>query len=79
MAHMVSPAGDMEVNMATVSRKGNQLVIIGQMGVWDSEIYFTPEEALRLAMSMLNASLLPYFLSLPFVVLYRKLFRSESK
>jgi hypothetical protein len=75
---MVSPAGDMEVNLSKVSRKGNQLVIIGQMGVWDSEIYFTPEEAMSLALSMLNLSLLPYFFSLPFMIIYRKLFQRES-
>ncbi|MBI2869818.1 MAG: hypothetical protein HYX96_08345 [Chloroflexi bacterium] len=78
MARMVSPAGDMEVSLSRLSRCGNQFVITGQIGIWDSDIYFTPEETMRVALRMLRLSLLAYFAALPFVVLYRRLFRKGT-
>ena len=79
MAHMVSPAGDMEVSLLRISRVGDQIVIVGRIGVWDSEIYFAPEENMRLARSMLSASLLLYLLWLPFLILYRRLVHRGQK
>ena len=79
MTHMVSPAGDMEVSLLRISRVGDQIVIVGRIGVWDSEIYFAPEEIMRLARSMLSASLLLYLLWLPFLILYRRLVHRGQK
>lgn len=76
MALMVSPAGDMDVKIARISAIGNQLVITGQIGVWDSEIYFPPEEVCYLARLTLSLSLLRYIVTLPFVYLARKLSKS---
>jgi len=72
MARMISPAGDMDVKIARISAVGNQLVITGQIGVWDSEIYFAPEEVCYLAKSMLSLSFLRYVVTLPFAYLRRK-------
>ena len=78
MAHMVSPAGDMDVRIARVSAVGNQLVIAGQIGVWDSEIYFPPEEVCHLARLALSLSLLRYIMTLPFTYLAQRLRKSPK-
>lgn len=78
MAHMVSPAGDMDVRIARISAVGNQLVITGQIGVWDSEIYFSPEEVCYLARLALSLPLLRYIVTLPFAYLVRKLSKSPE-
>ena len=67
MAHMVSPAGDMDVKMTRISSEGNQLVLEGQIGVWDAHIYFQPAEVAHLARLMLNPSFLKYIVILPFI------------
>lgn len=69
MAQMISPAGEMEVKIADISRDGSRLVITGQIGVWDSKIYIPPEEVGQLIRLMCNLSFLLYIVTFPFIYL----------
>jgi hypothetical protein len=82
MAEMISPAGNMEVKVLSFGRDGNKLVAIGQMGVWDAKIYITPKEVFQIMRLMLNASILGYIATLPFLYFasnrHQKLKKSSS-
>ena len=69
MAQMISPAGEMEVKISDIKRADNQLVVTGQIGVWDSKIYIPPEEVGQLIRLMLNPSFLLYIVTFPFIYL----------
>ena len=73
MARMISPAGEMEVKISDISRADNQLVVTGQIGVWDSKMYIPPEEVGQLIRLMLNPSFLLYVVTFPFIYLKRVL------
>ena len=75
MARMISPAGEMEVKISDISRADNQLVVTGQIGVWDSKIYIPPEEVGQLIRLMLKPSFLLYVVTFPFIYLKRVLKR----
>jgi hypothetical protein len=66
MARMTSFAGEFEVRFLQMRRSGDQLVIQAQMGVWDSEIVFQPEDTVQMLRLMAKPSVLSYFLLLPF-------------
>ena len=78
MAHMVSPAGDMDVRITHIGIAKGQLFISGQIGVWDSQIYFARDEVARLAKLMLSPSLLKYMVVLPFALLSHKFSRRRK-
>jgi len=79
MAQMVSPAGDMEIRMLGFGRDGGKLVVVSQMGVWDTKIYFTPGEVFYLLRLMLNWSVLGYVIALPFFYLSTIIRRKQKK
>lgn len=65
MGKMLSPAGDMEITMLDISRDGDDLVITGQLGIWDAKIYLGPKEIISVIKLMLKGSVLGYIVSLP--------------
>lgn len=69
---MFSPAGEMEVKITKVGVNKGQFFTAGRIGVWDSEIYFTPQEVMSLIRLMLNFSVLKYMVILPFLFLIHK-------
>lgn len=75
MARMTSSAGELEVKFLKVHRIGEQLVIEAELGVWDSQIYFQPQDTIHMFRLMLNPSALSYFLLLPFACCKRWLLR----
>jgi hypothetical protein len=75
MARMTSFAGELEVKFLKAHRVGEQLVIEAELGVWDSQIYFQPQDAMDMFRLMLNPSALSYFLLLPLTCLRIWLFR----
>ena len=75
MARMTSFAGELEVQFLKVHRVGEQLVVEATLGVWDSQIYFQPQDMIHMFRLLLNLSALSYFLLLPFVYLRRWLLR----
>lgn len=78
MARMTSFAGEFEVEFLHMRRVGDQLVIHAEMGVWDSEIVFQPEDTLQMLCLMVRPSVLLYFLLLPFVGLRRLVRRIDG-
>jgi len=65
MGKIISPAGEMTFSMKSLKRKGDDLVIIGTMGVWESEIYLSYKEVLKFFLSrsvLLTAIMLPILL-----------------
>lgn len=66
MAKMISQAGEMAVTLKNVSAEGNDLVITGQMGVWDSKIIVPPGEVLSILKLMLRPAVIAFVLKAPF-------------
>ncbi len=66
MAKMISQAGEMSVALRSVSREGDDLVLTGQMGVWDSKIVVGREEAVSIARLMLKPGILLFLIAAPF-------------
>jgi hypothetical protein len=75
MARMDSPAGEMEVTFSRVDGVKDQMVVTSRFGVWDSKIYFSPDELVHLIKLMLNASVILLLLRFPFVLIGRWLFQ----
>jgi hypothetical protein len=75
MGKIISPAGEVTFSMKSLKRKGDDLVIIGTMGVWESEIYLSHKEVLRFFLSrsvVLTAVMLP-------IVLFRCWFKRRKE
>lgn len=77
MAQMVSPAGNMEVRVTRLTAGKGQLQMVGQIGVWDSQIYFERREVLKMVKMALNFAVIGYILSLPFALLASKVKRKN--
>jgi hypothetical protein len=75
MGKIVSPAGEIDFKMDTFTCKGNDLIVTGRMGMWDSKIYFSYKEVLRLT---LNLRLLQAIIMLP-IVLIREQFQNKKQ
>ena len=75
MGKIISPAGDVAFEMQSLKRKGTDIVIVGRMGVWDSEIYLTYGEMIRF---FLGRGVLQIIIGLP-VVLIKGLFGKKKK
>lgn len=76
MGKIVTPGvGEFPFVMSSLKRKGNNLVIVGTMGVWESEIYLSYQEALRF---LLSRSVLLTIIMFP-AVLIRGLFRRRGE
>ncbi len=73
MARMISPAGTMDVSLKRADVVKGELMTIGRIGVWDSEIYFSRTEVAHLINSSLSFSLLGFAITMPFVLLAEKL------
>ena len=69
---VVSPAGDFEILIKEAEVEGNSVIIKGQMGVWDSKIYLSPDDLWLFASIFLRPSVLLFVLQLPFRFLLRR-------
>jgi len=72
MAKMISPAGDMDINIQGVGREGNKFTVTAQMGIWDSTMYLEPGEVFNMLKLMMRPSVLGYLFMLPFIYLAEK-------
>ena len=72
MPRIVSSAGEMDMSLVSVGVEGDNIVMKGKMGVWDSKITVTPQEAAKMAGMMISFSLILYILKLPFLLLKKK-------
>jgi hypothetical protein len=64
---MSSPAGDMEMKIATIDVVQDQMVIGGKFGVWDAKIYVGPQEVRQLMGMFLQRKVIGFVLRLPFM------------
>jgi len=69
-----SDAGDFDITIKDASVEGDFVVITGQMGVWDSHIYMTPQDIWKFTSIFLRPAVILYMLKIPF----RSLFGSSS-
>ncbi len=63
---VVSPAGEFEFKVKDATVEGDHVVMIGQMGVWDSKIYLTPADIWLFTSMFLRPAVMLYLLKLPF-------------
>ena len=66
MARMISFAGELEIKFLKAQTEGDQLVIEAELGVWDSQIFFQPQDMVEMLRLLLNRSVIAYFLLFPF-------------
>lgn len=63
-----SPAGEFPITIERFEIEGNELVIVGKMGVWDARTHVEPRDFLRiLGKLFLSPAVLFYALKAPFV------------
>ena len=63
---VVSPAGEFEFKVKDSMVEGDHVIMIGQMGVWDSKIYLTPADIWLFTSIFLRPSVILFILKLPF-------------
>ncbi len=61
-----SPAGDFEITVNDATVEDDHIVITGQMGVWDSEIYMKPSDLVSFAKVIMKPKVLLFLLKYPF-------------
>ena len=71
MGKIVSPAGEVTFSMKSLKRKGDDLVIISTMGVWEAEVYISYKEILKF---FLSRSLLLTVIMFP-ILIFRHWFK----
>ena len=67
---VVSPAGEFEFKVKGSSVEVEHVVKTGQMGVWDSKIYLTPEDIWLFTSIFLRPSVILFILKIPFKFLF---------
>ena len=66
-----SPAGDFEITVNESTVEDDHIVIIGQMGVWDSKIYMKPADLISFSKVILTPQIILFLLKLPFKKLFK--------
>jgi hypothetical protein len=67
---VVSPAGDFEITVNDSMIEDDKIVIMGQMGVWDSKIYMSTSDVLQFGKIFLNPAVILYLIKAPFKSLF---------
>jgi hypothetical protein len=67
-----SQAGEFEIDIKSFEREGDNLVMVGAMGVWEARTHITPGDAARLFGVLIKSrAVWAYVLTLPFKLLAR--------
>lgn len=61
-----SPAGDFEITVNDSAVEDDNIVITGQMGVWDSKIYMKPSDLVEFSKVILKPEVILFLLKYPF-------------
>ncbi len=69
---VISGAGEFEITVEKVIVREGALVLVGTMGVWESETIIEPRDVIQLTRVSLSPRVLLYLLSLPFRLLRRR-------
>ena len=67
---VVSPAGEFEFKVKESTVEDEHVVMIGQMGVWDSKIYLTTADIWLFTSMFLRPSVILFILKQPFKSLF---------
>ena len=79
MGKILSPAGDFAFQIDTLERQGNELVVTGIMGIWESRIHFSAEElAYLFAKAVSTPRIVMLILTLPIILVKRRLARKQK-
>lgn len=74
---VVTSEGDFAIEITELTREGDNLVMIGTMGVWEAKTVIMAEEMLHLLRLSLNTKVIFYLIFLPFILL-KGLFRKKG-
>lgn len=75
---VISGAGEFELSVERVEVRNKAVVLVGKMGIWESETFIGQEEVGHLLSVSLRPRLLAWILSWPFAALLRWL-RPQSR
>lgn len=64
---VLSGAGEFELTIDRVYKRGRDLIMVGKMGVWESETIVTPEEFADIMRVSASPSIMALILKLPFM------------
>lgn len=67
-----SQAGEFEIGIKKFEREGDDLVMVGAMGVWEARTHITPKDALVvLRLLATSGAVWAYVLKLPYLLIKR--------
>lgn len=69
---VISGAGEFEITVEKVVAREGALVLVGTMGVWESETIIEPRDIVQMTRVSLRPRVLLFILSLPFRLLRRR-------
>lgn len=75
---VISGAGEFEISIERVEVRGSVVVLIGKMGVWESETMIEQGEIGHLLRVSLSPRVLGWVLKWPFVELWRRLRQQKN-
>ena len=72
--NVVNEKGVSMLCMSEIGREGNHMTVVGSLiGAWESTMYVSPEEIVKMIGLVLNRKVIGYILTLPFILRrYRK-------
>jgi hypothetical protein len=67
-----SQAGEFDISISRFEREGDDLVMVGAMGVWEARTHITPKDALGVVRLLLTSGAVWAFMCrLPFLLMRR--------
>lgn len=69
---VLSGAGEFELVVQQITTDGDNVVLVGPMGVWDASTTITPEELMHLLRLSLNRKVLLHLARLPWLLRRRR-------
>jgi NRPS condensation-like uncharacterized protein len=68
---VINDKGGTMMSMSQIGREDDHMTVVGSlMGAWESTMYVSPEDVLRMMKLMINWKVIGYVLTLP-IILYR--------
>ena len=68
---IINDKGGTMMSMSQISREDDQMTVVGSlMGAWESTMYVSPEDVVKMMKLMMNWKVIGYVLTLP-IILYR--------
>lgn len=75
--NVVNEKGGSMMAMSQIGREGDHMTVVGSlMGAWESTMYVSPEDVVRMIGLMMNWKVIGYVLTLP-ITLYK--YRKKQK